>query len=101
MPIDYQVFDEGELASQRNALNKPILKNKQVRSINFLTATWSTINRLPRIDESPLVSALMVTRGETSLVKRAIKLFENQSWSNKELIIISEKKNEEILSEIT
>jgi len=80
MPIKFHVFDEGELTS-------PIVKNKQVHSINFFY-------------ESPLVSALMVTRGEISFVKRAIKLFENQSWSNKELIIISDKKNERITSAI-
>ena len=86
MPINFRVFDEGELASTRIG-NNPIVKNKQVHSVDFLY-------------ESPLVSALMVTKGETSFVKRAIKLFENQSWSNKELIIISDKKNEEIISVI-
>lgn len=76
MTLNYQVFDEGEL------LSKP-LQNKPVHSVNQLF-------------ESPLVSALMVTRGELNFVKRAIKLFENQSWLNKELIIISDKKNDQI-----
>ena len=80
MPTNFRVFELGELGS-------PIVKNKQEQSINFLY-------------ESPLVSALMVTRGDISLIKRAIKLFENQTWSNKELIIISVNKNEEIISVI-
>ena len=80
MPTNFRVFEEGELSS-------PIVKNKQEQSISFLY-------------ESPLVSALMVTRGDISFVKRAIKFFENQSWSNKELIIISVNKNEEIISVI-
>ena len=80
MPIKFHVFDEGELIS-------PIVKNKQVHSIDSFY-------------ESPLVSALMVTKGDISYVKRAIKLFENQSWSNKELIIISVNKDERITSAI-
>ena len=99
MPIKFRVFDEGELASQK-ITNNPLVKNKQVHSLNFYKKAWSVISRLARKDESPLVSALMVTRGEISFVKRAIKLFENQSWSNKELIIISVNKNEEIISAI-
>ena len=99
MPIKFRVFEEGELASQK-ITNNPLVKNKQVHSMNFYKTAWSVISRLTIKDESPLVSALMVTRGEISFVKRAIKLFENQSWSNKELIIISVNKNEEIISAI-
>ena len=95
MPINFQVFDEGELVSQI-IKNNPIVRNKQVHTLDFFSES-------PFIDllyESPLVSALMVTRGDIKFVKRAIKLFENQSWSNKELIIISDKKNERIFSAI-
>ena len=77
MSLNYQVFDEGELTTNSN-------RNKPVQTLNQLV-------------ESPLVSALMVTRGKLDFVKRAIKLFENQSWLNKELIIISNTKNDEIM----
>ena len=52
------------------------------------------------ISESPLVSAVMVTRGDPYLVKRSITMFENQTWSNKELVIVSNQNPEKIIEVI-
>lgn len=48
--------------------------------------------------DQPLVSCLMVTYNRPHLVKRAVHCFLNQTWQNKELVIVDD--GEEDLSEI-
>jgi glycosyltransferase involved in cell wall biosynthesis len=56
----------------------------------------------------PLVSCVMVTRGNPELVKKSIGYFVNQSWRNKELVIVTDRVSKKLkgvldaeLSEVT
>ncbi|MBL4672726.1 MAG: glycosyltransferase [Arenicella sp.] len=58
---------------------------------NACTSKYSAVNLpSPANDQTPLVSCLCVTRGRVSLLKRAIHCFQAQTYSHKELIVISE-----------
>jgi glycosyltransferase involved in cell wall biosynthesis len=49
-----------------------------------------------RVDLQPLVSCLMVTKNRANLAKRAIFCFLQQTYSNKELIIIDDGENNDL-----
>ena len=44
--------------------------------------------------DEPLISCLCVTRGRVELLKRAVRAFENQSYQNKELVIVYESDDQ-------
>jgi glycosyltransferase involved in cell wall biosynthesis len=50
----------------------------------------------------PLVSCVMVTRGDLKLISRSARCFANQTWPNKELVVVTEnaKRVEKTLSGI-
>src|SRR5690348_8476464 len=50
--------------------------------------------------DTPLVSCLMVTKGEARFVRTAIQGFIDQSYQNKELIVVTAKPTPELAAAI-
>lgn len=49
------------------------------------------LGRKPSVDEGrPLVSCLMITRNRALLAMRAVRCFQEQTWTNRELIVLDE-----------
>lgn len=46
-------------------------------------------------EDVPLISALMVTRGDPERVGKSVSMFEKQTWTNKELVIVGDRLNDQ------
>lgn len=73
--VQYKIFHPGCVQA---SISSPLME-KLDEKLHFKGAS-----------DGPLISSLMVTKGDPSKVKRSIAMFNNQTWKNKQLIIVSD-----------
>lgn len=64
--------------------------------INATNGYWEKKMIYPVGYEQPLVSAVMVTRGNVEFVTRSIQSFKKQDWNNKELVIVCDDVSDDL-----
>jgi glycosyltransferase involved in cell wall biosynthesis len=81
MKVEVQIFDKGFASCH---------KKNEIPNGRF------SVDLSEELENYPLVSCLMVTRGDSDLVRSALHCFEYQTYPNKELIIVCDEVNREL-----
>lgn len=74
----------------------PLALMQQGRIVLQAQLRYATLQTLAT-DAQPLVSCLMVTRQRFALARRAVGLFQRQSWKHKELVIVDDDHDDALV----